>query len=105
MPAKVLIAASMPNIHNFHGFDCFDNYLPSKHYQNKTIREEGLSGVFMDGSDVNSNALTYGENAILVPEADAPMKPSWYRGGWWDSITDFWQEFENGRLSPDCGRR
>ena len=82
--------------HNFHGFDCFDNYLFAKALPNKTIRKKGFSGVFMDGSDVNRNALTYGENTILVPEADAPMKPSWYRGGWWDSITDFWQELENG---------
>lgn len=99
-PAKVLIAASMPNIHNFHGFDCFDNYLPSKHCQNKAIVENGLSGIFMDGCEVPKDALTYGDNAILVPEADAPMKPTWYRGGWWDSITDFWQQFSMGNLYP-----
>ena len=100
VPVKVLIAGSMPNIHNFHGYDCFENYLPSKDCRNEEMREERLSGVFMDGSAAQKDALAYANNAILVPSGHAPLKPTWYRGGWWDSITDFWNAFTAGRLEP-----
>ncbi|MFH1879712.1 MAG: GH116 family glycosyl-hydrolase, partial [Bacillota bacterium] len=92
-PVTVLIAASMPNIYNFKGFDCFDNYLPYENRENREIREDGLSGVLMTGSGLQADALPYADSAILVPEENAPMKPTWYRGGWYDSITDFWRRF------------
>lgn len=99
-PARVLIAASMPNIHNFHGFDCFDNYLVSPGCQNEARREGDISGVVMDGSAAGPDDLGFANNALLVGEADPPMKPTWFRGGWYDSITDFWREFSQGRLQP-----
>ncbi len=100
MPAKVLIAASMPNLYGFKGFDCFGNYLPCEGRENRAVREAGRSGVFMGGTGIAKDALDYADSTLLVPEGDAPLRPEWYRGGWYDSITDFWRHFSAGRLVP-----
>ena len=97
---KVLIAASMPNIYGYQGFDCFDNYQPFAGRENTPVRETGISGVWMAGGGLAEDALSYGDNAILVPETNALLKPYWYRGGWYDSVTDFWNQFSAGHLEP-----
>ena len=96
--AEVLIASSMGNIHNYRGSDCYDNCLLSPNLENRTVRENGLTGVFMTGSAVPEDDLFYGNNAILTPDADAEVREMWYRGGWYDGITDFWTHFKQGRL-------
>ncbi|MBN1777515.1 MAG: hypothetical protein JW811_05275 [Clostridiales bacterium] len=96
--AKVLIAASMPNIYGFRGFDCFDNYRPFEGRENKEIREAGISGVFMTGSGLAEDALTFGNSAILVPDESALVKPYWHRSRWYDSVADFWNCFSAGHL-------
>ncbi|MBE0601046.1 MAG: hypothetical protein IH607_04610, partial [Firmicutes bacterium] len=98
--ANVLIAASMPNIYGFEGFDCFDNYKPIEGRENIEVREPGLSGMMMTGSGLQDGALQYSNNAVLVPEETAPVRVYWYRGGWYDSVTDFWSCFSAGRLEP-----
>ena len=97
--AEVLVASSMGNIHNYTGADCFDNYIVSDHCENQERREDSLSGVFMTGHAVAEDALTYANNAILTPEANAELRAYWYRGGWYDGVTDFWNRFKEGRLT------
>ena len=98
--AHVSLAATMPNIHGFRGFDCFDNYLVTEGCSN-TLRNEGdVKGIFMDGTGVPGTALRYANNAILTREKDISTKLEWRKTGWWDGIYDFWDDFrENGRLS------
>lgn len=100
VPMKVLVAASMPNIYNFQGFDCFENYLPYPGRENREIREKGLAGVFMTGSGIPDDSLSFANNAVLVPDEAAVLRPLWHKGGWYDSITDFWNHFSNGCLAP-----
>lgn len=102
-PAVVLIASSMGSIHNYTGTDCFDNHLVSEHCENREVRESDMAGVFMTGSAVPKDALTYANNAILTPDANAELKPYWYRGGWYDGVTDFWNHFREGKLNTDPG--
>ena len=90
----------MPNIYGFEGFDSFDNYKPVEGRENIVVREPGLSGVMMTGSGLQDGALRYSNNAVLVPEETAPVRAYWYRGGWYDSVTDFWNCFSAGRLEP-----
>ena len=99
-PAEVLIAGSMPNIYHYQGFDTFDNYLPDSRRENIAVRKVGLSGVWMTGNGLKEDDLTYANSAILTSEDSALLKPTWYRGGWYDSITDFWNRFSRGELEP-----
>lgn len=96
--AEVLIASSMGNIHNYRGADSYDNCRISPNLENRTVRQNGLTGVFMTGAAVPEDDLFYANNAILTPEANAEVREMWYRGGWYDGITDFWTHFRQGRL-------
>lgn len=102
-PVTALLAASMPNVHDFKGFDAMENYHASAGRENRAMQASGYTGVIMDGASVGPDALTYANTALLTPEADARVKPTWYRGAWWDSITDFWQALTKGALAPTEG--
>lgn len=97
--AEILIAASMGNIHNYRGQDCFDNYLISEDCENREVREDGVTGVFMTGHAVPEDDLRYANNALMTADPDAEVRPMWYRGGWYDGITDFWNRFREGKLA------
>lgn len=103
--AEVLIASSMGNVHNYHGTDCFENYLVSSECQNIEKHEDGIAGVFMTGNAVPEDHLAYGNNAILTAEPGAEVRESWYQGGWYDGITDFWNNFTKGIIAvePEVG--
>ena len=101
-PARVLVACSMPDIHNHTGFDCMENYLPSGQTFSEARRAGGVSGLFMDGRAVPADALTYANNAILTPGEDALILPAWRRGGWWDGVTSFWDSFCRGELQAEA---
>ena len=101
-PAEVLVASSMGNIHNDCGQDSFDNYRVSEHCENREMRQGDVTGVFMTGSAVPEDHLRYGNNAILVRDASAEVRRMWYRGGWYDGITDFWNRFQKGELADSA---
>ncbi|MDR2304415.1 MAG: hypothetical protein LBE10_07500 [Treponema sp.] len=97
-PAKVTLAATMPNISGFRGFDCFENYKAPQGCFNTFRKEGGIRGIFMDGG-VPKTALNYANNAIITGEKDVSVKQEWRKTGWWDGIYDFWDDFRNnGRL-------
>ena len=97
-PAKVSLACTMPNIHGFKGFDCFDNYLVESGCFNIMRNNENINGIFMDGP-LEKNVLRYSNNSILTREKDISIKVEWRKTGWWDGIYDFWDNFKNnGRL-------
>lgn len=104
--AQVSVAATMPNIHGFKGFDCFDNYLVEAGCFNRFRQAGNLQGIFMDGEGVPPNALRYANNAILTREADVSVKAEWSKTGWWDGLYDFWDDFtKNGRLNAGAQGR
>ncbi|GHV71353.1 hypothetical protein AGMMS49928_22750 [Spirochaetia bacterium] len=101
--AKVTVAATMPNIHGFKGFDCFDNYKVEQGCFNTFRKEGNISGIFMDGKGVPSTALRYANNAILTKEKDVSAKSEWRKTGWWDGIYDFWDDFKTGGRLHESG--
>jgi uncharacterized protein (DUF608 family) len=99
LTAGVSLAATMPNIHGFKGFDCFENYRVEAGCFNTFREEEGLKGLVMDGRGLPATALRYANNAILTREQDVSVKTEWRKTGWWDGLYDFWDDFTaNGRL-------
>lgn len=99
--AEVLIALSMGNIHNYTGTDEFDNPTISDNLENRVIRENGVTGVFLNGHAVDKGDRTFANSAILTADADAETRGTWYRGAWYDGITDFWARFKEGQLSAE----
>jgi uncharacterized protein (DUF608 family) len=99
--AKVTVAATMPNISAYRGFDCFDNYRVQPGCHNTLRAGPGIQGIFMDGDSVPKTHLRYANNAILTREPSVSAKAEWRRTGWWDGLYDFWDDFrDNGVLSP-----
>lgn len=99
--AEVFIASSMGNMHNYRGVDCFDNYIISDQCENHAMQEGNITGVFMTGSAVPEDDLQFSNNAILTPEAGVQVRKTWHRGGWYDGVTDFWNNFKEGRLDDE----
>ncbi|MGI6174427.1 MAG: GH116 family glycosyl-hydrolase [Christensenellales bacterium] len=97
-PAEVLVASSMTNIHNYHTQDAFDNPFSTPNAWN----ERRGNGIFMTGNAVGEDDLCYSNCAILTPDANAEVRPLWYQGGWYDGITDFWNNLREGRLEVDA---
>ena len=98
--AKVCIAATMPNMHGFNGFDCFDNYLLQPGVKNVRREENRLIGIFMDGDAVPNGHIRYANNAIMAEsQPGLSAKTEWRKTGWWDGLYEFWSDFtENGVL-------
>jgi non-lysosomal glucosylceramidase len=63
---------------------------------NRSYHSEHLTGVVFANADLTEADLAYGELAILTDAAGATVKPVWRRGGWWDELRSFWQEFGVG---------
>ncbi|MDR0399939.1 MAG: hypothetical protein LBH51_03250 [Treponema sp.] len=104
--AKVAVAATMPNISAYRGFDCFDNYLVQPGCRNTLRTGEEVRGIFMDGDSLPKTHLRYADNAILTRERPISAKTEWRRTGWWDGLYDFWDDFrDSGILHPGAQGR
>ena len=70
--------------------------------RNATYDREGLRGVVFDNASLGDDHLKYGQIALLTDCANGSIKPHWHRGGWWDEVRRFWQDFsEDGTLSDE----
>lgn len=70
--------------------------------RNRGQRSEGLSGVIFDNPALDSSHLRFGQVALLTDHRDATVKPHWRRGGWWDEVRGFWQDFgADGALTDE----
>lgn len=96
--AEILIAGSMGNIHNWHTQDNFDNPFVSDRLRNEQRTEHGFSGVFMTGDAVPEDDLCYSNNALIAVDPCSEVRAEWYEGGWYDGITDFWNNLTKGIL-------
>jgi uncharacterized protein (DUF608 family) len=102
--AAVAVAATMPNISGYRGFDCFDNYRVQPGCRNTPRTEGALGGIFMDGDSVAENHIRYANNAILSRETSTSAKAEWRRTGWWDGLYDFWDDFQGGGVLHPGGQ-
>lgn len=101
--ADVMVCGSMPNFHDYRGFDCFDNFLPGDACKNEGYDQDGLKGVYFTSSAADEGQLGYANSALLTAEKNAVVQPYWYQGGWQDGVTMFWKAFSQGRLDTFQG--
>lgn len=66
-------------------------------------RREGLSGVIFDNAELDPDHLRFGQVALLTDHSCATVKPHWRRGGWWDEVRGFWQDFGTDGALTDEG--
>lgn len=92
-PVTVTVAATMPNIHAFGGFDAFDNMLVQPGLRNTLCEEAGIRGLFMDGDGVAADHIRYADNAIMTEDSPVSAITEWQKTGWWDGLYGFWADF------------
>lgn len=96
--AEVLIVSSMQNLHNTRGVDVYDEVRCTRDGTNEIRELKQGKGVFMTGHDVDETSLYYANNSIAALDEYAETRPYWYKGQWFDGVTDFWNNLKTGKL-------
>ena len=99
-PVRATVVASMLNPAVFSGFDSFGNLrsYPNGNTHNSWREDGDAQGVYFAGPEVPETDLTYG-NAVLATTAPrATAKPEWLRGGWSDTLREFWDDLQDDGL-------
>jgi len=102
LPVQATIVGSMLNPGGYHGADSFGNLQsnPLGGGQN-TWRDDSLvRGVFFDGPAAPATDRARGDAALVTLAPETTGKPVWQRGGWYDTLRDFWDDLSaDGRLT------
>jgi len=100
--ARATVAASMLNPVSFVGTDKFGNLRGDPRGEGRnTWRDDDVArGVFFEGPPLPPADLAYGNAALVTLDTPATAKPAWARGGWYDSLREFWDDLsEDGRFT------
>lgn len=92
---EIFLAASLLNAVGYDGktklndvrFPLFGNNL------NEFVKEDHFSGIKMTSSKYPSNVPNYGSMALVTTCKDVTYRLRWSRGGWWEDLQNFWDEF------------
>ena len=99
---RATIAGSMLNPAVFSGTDPFGNLRSYPHGQtrNSWREDDTARGVFYHGPEVDASDLAYGNAVLATTAAATTAKPEWFRGGWYDTLREFWNDLSaDGRLN------
>jgi non-lysosomal glucosylceramidase len=98
----VTIAASIPNLAGFEGYDVFENMKFAETPVNEYREENGMKGVFFHSPGLHAQHLRKGSLALMTEADNVTGKATWLTGGWWDGIQDFWDDFSaDGKLEKE----
>ena len=69
---------------------------------NELRREAGATGFFLKGSDrIAPDDVRFGTMAVVTPHRNITYQAHWLRGGWFDELQRFWDDFAaDGELQP-----
>ncbi len=60
-----------------------------------------LRGLVLSADQISSDDLRYGSLSLVTDHAQVTVKPAWLRGGWWDFLRAFWDDFLDDGLLDD----
>jgi len=103
-PWFVSIAGSMANMTSFSGYDTFGYVQYKSDAVNHRVEGNGLKGFLCEALPSDGAAPCGNTMALTTPNPQASVKPSWYRGAWYDGAQDFWDDFSrDGFLNEEGG--
>lgn len=100
-PIKVSIAGSLANAstvlgYNAAGYAAFGDEIENQFNDGATVR-----GLCLKPSADKEESL-YGNMALATTDSNITYKREWLKGGWFDGIQDYWNDFsEDGMLEPE----
>ncbi len=103
-PLEVSVAGSLGNVtsmidYHRHTWQSFDSASKNRN----EYRDDGvIRGLWFRPQDLAPESLYYGTMSLTTTAAAVSHKRSWLRGGWWDGLQDFWDDFcTDGRLEAE----
>lgn len=97
------IVGSLPNIAGYSGQGCGGSpVFPGAAAQlNELRRDSQAAGLFFWSEAYGDRDLRSASMSLICSEEGMTAKPEWFAGGWYDAITDFWDDFSSdGVLEP-----
>lgn len=104
-PVALTIAGSLINPVGRFALDRFGSLAPGGTGQNVNERrdEEGVRGLFFHSRQYAPDQLQFGDMTLATTHDDVTVKPVWLRGGWWDYLREFWDDFSADGKLDDLG--
>ena len=99
--AKITVNGSLLNPLGFEGEGEINSVDNEKFGQNinQMRKTSNLSGLFMSSEKVKPDSAAFGSLALATPWKEITYLSHWERGGWWDDLQIFWDDFSSdGRL-------
>lgn len=103
-PLDVAVAGSLGNLtslvdYHRHTWQNFDSASENVN----EYRDDGvIRGLYFRPRDLPADHLHAGTMSLTTTARDVSHKRSWLRGGWWDGLQDFWDDFrDDGRLDAE----
>lgn len=91
---RATVVGSLLNPAGFAGVDAFGNLKSNPHGAARNDwRDDGRArGVFFGAPPLSPSDLAWGNAALATTESPATPKPTWFRGGWYDALREFWDD-------------
>lgn len=103
-PIEVSVAGSLGNATSLIDYHrhTWNNYDSASENVNE-YRDDGvIRGLFLRPKQLAAESLHYGTMSLTTTATAVSHKRSWLRGGWWDGLQDFWDDFcADGRLEAE----
>ena len=101
-PIEATIVGSLTNAVGHTGVDQF-SALKTQGFGgnvNELRREQGLTGVYLWSKKHPADDILHGSLALATTNKHTTVKPHWLRSGWWDPLREYWDDLQDGRLTP-----
>lgn len=72
---------------------------PCAHSVNKAFSCDGKSGVVLINNEKKIDEIGYFDMTVMTDSPNAITQEYWYRGGWQDPVTMYWNEMQGNGLS------
>jgi non-lysosomal glucosylceramidase len=102
VPVRATVVGSLLNPAGYAGTDAFGNLVNNPHGDPRNAwRDDGeVRGVSFEGPALPVTDLAFGNAALVTPASATTAKPTWQRGGWYDTLREFWDDLSaDGRLT------
>ena len=70
---------------------------------NEFRQTDDFRGLFLHSEGIDPADLHYGNLSLVTDFPEITVKPAWLRGGWWDFLREFWDDFVSDGLLTDLG--
>jgi len=91
-PVRVALAANLCNAVGYKGEGPFSGPTMGQAV-NAFVEGQGIRGLLMTGTRHPAGDPQYGSLALTTPWPDVDHQTCWFRGGWYDPLHKFWDEF------------